>query len=642
MGAGNSSAYDVPFDLPQQQVISMVDGQATVPQGSSSASGGQRQPLQVGSSKQAQAVRALLSLPRGGLKLSQNGIVTVEVKATVEGSVWLFRPALAELSNSSLGADDPGSEVIWPKLSTDVGGGQSCSRRVAQGDRCLVSFDHASEILPPAARCDKQMERVSDRAFRWPLVLVLLPGVGSTVESPPDGSLLLCCAIQGGSLHIVQQLIAWGGNLRAFVLQELYGIQEAQVGADGSEDVEGENTKNCVVCLTTPKDTALMPCGHFCVCYDCGASIRLTPMRNRCPLCRQDVQDIVKINVDSPVAVAVSSPSFDRDFPTPVGTVANPSAENQSSSNVEGSHVPTAEASHQCSAAKSEDAADIPADKASHETVLEASAASTSAAPQPSAADMRAARLKALDQRSSPTAATVTALIIVDEPKDSGYPATVDRPAAQYDNVAATSEAATASSSTASSALPPVSQEATLPPRCLQRLTREMRQMEQQKAKNLQEHGLEFSLTDPEGNDLRVWTLRLHTSSVDAGSRLGKQLREWNVPAIIFEVWIPDGFPTSPPKVRVMQPTFSAGSFWVHQYGALCLEILTRQGWSPATSLVQLGVALKNMMTHGNGSISNSGAGASTRDREAAWKKADAIESSHQDWADGPLAPARR
>merc|ERR1712086_4469 len=152
-----------------------------------------------------------------------------------------------------------------------------------------------------------------------------------------------------------------------------------------------------------------------------------------------------------------------------------------------------------------------------------------------------------------------------------------------------------------------------------------MRQMEQQKAKNLQEHGLEFSLTDPEGNDLRVWTLRLHTSSVDADSRLGKQLREWNVPAIIFEVWIPDGFPTSPPKVRVMQPTVSAGSFWVHQYGALCLEILTRQGWSPATSLVQLGVALKNMMTHGNGSISNSGAGASTRDREAAWKKADAI-----------------
>jgi len=166
-----------------------------------------------------------------------------------------------------------------------------------------------------------------------------------------------------------------------------------------------------------------------------------------------------------------------------------------------------------------------------------------------------------------------------------------------------------------------------------------MRQMELQRAKNLEEHGLELTLADPEGADLRAWTLRLHASSVDADCSLGKELRRWNVPEIVFEVWIPVGFPTSPPKVRVLKPTFNNGSFWVHQYGALCLEILTRQGWSPATSLVQLGVALKNMMSQGNGSISSpvGSVGMLQSDRERAWQRADAIEASHKDWGEDPL-----
>ena len=31
-----------------------------------------------------------------------------------------------------------------------------------------------------------------------------------------------------------------------------------------------------------------LPCSHFCVCHQCALTLRMTPGRNRCPLCRQE------------------------------------------------------------------------------------------------------------------------------------------------------------------------------------------------------------------------------------------------------------------------------------------------------------------------------------------------------------------
>lgn len=47
---------------------------------------------------------------------------------------------------------------------------------------------------------------------------------------------------------------------------------------------------DCVICMSEPKTHAMIPCGHRCVCEDCGTR-RITS----CPLCRAMVQDIVKI-----------------------------------------------------------------------------------------------------------------------------------------------------------------------------------------------------------------------------------------------------------------------------------------------------------------------------------------------------------
>lgn len=75
----------------------------------------------------------------------------------------------------------------------------------------------------------------------------------------------------------------------------------AGAAAGGSE--WGGNNENtmCVVCLSDPRDTSLMPCRHMCVCYECATD--LVGRNMDCPMCRQPVKSLLKLNV------AASSPS---------------------------------------------------------------------------------------------------------------------------------------------------------------------------------------------------------------------------------------------------------------------------------------------------------------------------------------------
>merc|ERR1719321_1259402 len=42
--------------------------------------------------------------------------------------------------------------------------------------------------------------------------------------------------------------------------------------------------RQCVICLTYEKTHAFMPCGHLCVCEECG--MRAFEERHACPVCR--------------------------------------------------------------------------------------------------------------------------------------------------------------------------------------------------------------------------------------------------------------------------------------------------------------------------------------------------------------------
>lgn len=96
------------------------------------------------------------------------------------------------------------------------------------------------------------------------------------------------------------------------------------------------------------------------------------------------------------------------------------------------------------------------------------------------------------------------------------------------------------------------------------------------------------------------WIVELHT--FDPSLPLAKDLKAAGLHSVVLEMRFPRDFPMSPPFVRVIRPRFREfqrrGGGHVTAGGALCMELLTNSGWSPALSiesvLLQVRLALSS------------------------------------------------
>ena len=60
-------------------------------------------------------------------------------------------------------------------------------------------------------------------------------------------------------------------------------------------EIQDENDPNCVICMDKPKDSCFYPCGHQCLCFDCGERFKKEARHQVCPICRNRVKDIIKV-----------------------------------------------------------------------------------------------------------------------------------------------------------------------------------------------------------------------------------------------------------------------------------------------------------------------------------------------------------
>ncbi|GJN05239.1 hypothetical protein PR202_ga22852 [Eleusine coracana subsp. coracana] len=91
-------------------------------------------------------------------------------------------------------------------------------------------------------------------------------------------------------IRVVQQIL-WVNGTR-YVLQEIYGI-----GNKADRDSDGDDSgKECVICLSEPRDTTVLPCRHMCLCRECAQLLRI--QTNKCPICRQPVEHLLEIEID--------------------------------------------------------------------------------------------------------------------------------------------------------------------------------------------------------------------------------------------------------------------------------------------------------------------------------------------------------
>ena len=76
----------------------------------------------------------------------------------------------------------------------------------------------------------------------------------------------------------------------------------------------------CVICMTDPRDTLVLPCRHMCLCRQCAELLKFESVK--CPICRGPVRSLVVVDI-SPQFSPNSSLT---DMPMPPDTTVAPTA----------------------------------------------------------------------------------------------------------------------------------------------------------------------------------------------------------------------------------------------------------------------------------------------------------------------------
>jgi len=110
---------------------------------------------------------------------------------------------------------------------------------------------------------------------------------------------------------------------------------------------------------------------------------------------------------------------------------------------------------------------------------------------------------------------------------------------------------------------------------------------------------------DLEKDSLYEWNVKL--KKVDGDSQLAvdmKQLEKppYNQDHLLFQFLFKDTFPFEPPFVRLVSPVVNNG--FVLGGGALCMELLTKQGWTSAYSIESLIMQIQSTLVKGKARIS--------------------------------------
>ncbi|XP_073277670.1 probable E3 ubiquitin-protein ligase LUL4 [Primulina huaijiensis] len=89
---------------------------------------------------------------------------------------------------------------------------------------------------------------------------------------------------------VIRQLL-WTDGI-SYELREIYGFGKSTPGFSDSG-----SGKECVICMTEPKDIAVLPCRHMCMCSNCAKTLRL--QSNKCPICRETIESFLEIKLEN-------------------------------------------------------------------------------------------------------------------------------------------------------------------------------------------------------------------------------------------------------------------------------------------------------------------------------------------------------
>lgn len=109
-----------------------------------------------------------------------------------------------------------------------------------------------------------------------------------------------------------------------------------------------------------------------------------------------------------------------------------------------------------------------------------------------------------------------------------------------------------------------------------------------------------YSLRTTQEDRMDCWTIELFQFDVD--SHLAKDLLVMGLRAVELEMTFPEQYPFEPPFVRVTRPRFKKQTGFVMN-GALCMELLTKDGWNPINDIESVIVSIRSLLVVGDGRL---------------------------------------
>ena len=117
---------------------------------------------------------------------------------------------------------------------------------------------------------------------------------------------------------------------------------------------------------------------------------------------------------------------------------------------------------------------------------------------------------------------------------------------------------------------------------------------------NQDTHAAGFSLEPTNYDSMEQWTIKLF--QFDQDSNLAKDMIVLGIPAVELNMSFPDDYPFSPPFVRVTCPRFKKQTGFVMN-GAICMELLTQDGWNPVNDIESVIVSIRSLLVVGDGRL---------------------------------------
>mmetsp|Transcript_29377 Transcript_29377/g.70656 ORF Transcript_29377/g.70656 Transcript_29377/m.70656 type:complete len:389 (+) Transcript_29377:229-1395(+) len=109
-----------------------------------------------------------------------------------------------------------------------------------------------------------------------------------------------------------------------------------------------------------------------------------------------------------------------------------------------------------------------------------------------------------------------------------------------------------------------------------------------------------FSLAPQSEDTMDKWTIKLF--QFDKDSNLAKDMLVLGQNHVELEMKFPDQYPFEPPFVRVVKPRFKKQTGFVMN-GALCMELLTKDGWNPINDIESVIVSVRSLLVVGDGRL---------------------------------------